>query len=102
MSDVRNPDQFFHGSDYEFKPGDEVLSGEELGQEGNFATPHPGNIYMTNSVRGARDWGKHAYEVEPIGEATSTGYVGGRQVRGGPERHFIAPKAKVLRKVGKS
>jgi len=100
MGDVRNPQQFFHGSDHEFAPGDEVLSGDELG-EGNFATPHPGNVYMTNSSRGARDWGKHAYEVEPVGEVSSTGYLGGRSVKGEPERHFVAPKARVIRKVGR-
>jgi hypothetical protein len=101
VSDVRNPQQFFHGSDHEFNPGDEVLPGNEL-EESNFATLHPGNVYMTNSWRGARDWGKHSYEVEPVGEPTSIGFGSGRRAQGGYETHFVAPKAKVIRKVGKT
>lgn len=49
------PQQFFHGSDHEFKPGDEVLS------------PKRYDVYATNTVEDASFYGRHVYEVKPTG-----------------------------------
>lgn len=70
--DNLNPQQFFHGTRHEFKPGDVA----EPGHNDDYESPHTGeHVYLTSSRKGAADWADDAYghgparvyEVQPTG-----------------------------------
>ena len=94
---VLHPTQFFHGSDYEFAPGEEVVPGVELGRSANRvhvqADPERGaSVYLNPVRRYAHTWGQHVYEVEPVGDVVADEaptFLG--DVR--------APRARVIKKV---
>lgn len=90
--------QFFHGSDHPFEPGDQVTSPSARGAEGNFGTMRPDRVYLSNSRSYAKGFGEHVYRVQPEGEPEDTGYVGGRK---GETRVYHAQSATVVKRVGK-
>jgi hypothetical protein len=99
--DYLNGQQFFHGSDYEFEPGEHVLSPRARNdlQGGNQVSVDPDNVFLTNSRAEAASWGKHVYRVEPHTEPVNTRYMGGSVKR--PIKHFTAKSATVVKRVGK-
>jgi len=94
-----NKDQFYHGSDHEFEPGDELLSPAARGDlhGGAQMSVAPDRVFITNSRGEAGTWGKHVYRVEPHTDPTDTGYVGG-SVKS-PRRHFTAESATIVKRV---
>lgn len=67
--DSLQPKQFYHGSDHEFQPGDQVLSPNALNERGitnnRMVSADSDNVFMTGTRAGAKGWGKHIYQVQP-------------------------------------
>jgi hypothetical protein len=64
--DNLNGDQFFHGSSYEFKPGDELtVSGAQ-----GFSGTSKRKLYFSDDVALASSFGGNVYRVTPTGDHT--------------------------------
>ena len=60
------PETFYHGSDHEFEPGDIVRSGKEVNKNSFPDQTFPQDaVFLTDDRREAKEYGNHAYEVEP-------------------------------------
>jgi hypothetical protein len=64
-ADNLNPQQFYHGTDHEFKPGDSVEPGAS------------GRAYATTKAASAKMYGSHVYEVAFTGEHETDPEYGG-------------------------
>lgn len=89
--------QFYHGSDHEFQPGEHVLSPRARNDlnGGNQISVDPDSVFITNSRAEAGGWGKHVYRVEPHTEPKDTGYMSGRP----KTKHFTVGSATVVKRL---
>lgn len=76
---VLHPAQFYHGTDAELRPGQEIIPPAERNPdnpEAAQANPvtggeDPHNTFMTEYAKDARNWAGpfgHVYQVEPLGQ----------------------------------
>jgi hypothetical protein len=62
---VLSPQQFFHGTNKAFSPGDVLHPPDVTGAEPNFPASDTSRVYVTTDLHAAGSYGKHVYRVTP-------------------------------------
>ena len=104
------PEKLYHETDADLKPGDIVDSAANRGYESPWAngvtTYDPSKVYMTTTPDYDIPYGKHTYEVEPVGELHRdplyydlTPEARSQWDSDGTRFYWVAPQARVVRKV---